>query len=86
MWDVKVHEDPILLGHQSGEMKVHVIGTMKLEYQDKEGVRVVLNLYNTLFNPLAKVNLFSPQKMRMVDYLVEQKQKIGKDWIQNKSG
>ena len=54
---------------------MHVTYTVKLECQDKEGVPVVLNLYNTLFIP--KVNLFSLQKMRMADYLVEQKQKIG---------
>ena len=73
MWEVKVHEDPILLRQLSGEIKVHVTGTVKLECQDKEGVPVVLNLHNTLFIPLAKVNLFSLQKMRMADYLVEQK-------------
>ena len=60
---------------------MHVTGTVKLECQEKEGVPVVLNLHNTLFIPLAKVNLFSRQKMRMANYLVEQKQKVGKDWI-----
>ena len=27
MWDVKVHEDPVLLRQLSGEMEVHVTGT-----------------------------------------------------------
>ena len=84
MWNVKVHEDPILLRQLSGGIKVYVTGTVKLECQDKEGVPVMLDLQNTLYIPQAKVNLFSLQKMRKAGYRLQQQ--IGKDWIQKASG
>ena len=58
-------------GVLSGEVKVYVTGTVKAECEDKEGVTVVLNLHNTPYIPSANVNLFSLQKMRKADYLVE---------------
>ena len=44
------------------QLEVYVTGTVKLECMDKEGVPVILQLYNTLYIPQAKVCLFSLQK------------------------
>jgi len=86
MWDVVVREDPILLRQLSGELKVFVTGTVKLECHDKEGESVELSLYNVLFIPQAKVNLLSLQKLRKANYRVEQPQRIGTEWIQSEAG
>ena len=51
-----------------GELKVYVVGTVRLECQNKEGVPVVLHMYNTPYIPQAKVNIFSLQKMRKAHY------------------
>ena len=86
LWDVKVREDPIILRQLSGKLEVYVTGTIKLECMDKEGVPVILQLYNTLYIPQAKVCLFSLQKTRVAHYRVVQKNKIGIEWIQNENG
>ena len=49
--NVKVREDPIALRQLSGQLEVYVTGTIKLECKDKEGVLVILQLYNTLYIP-----------------------------------
>ena len=59
LWDVVEREEPILLRLLSGKIEVYVTGTVKLECKNKEEESVVLNLYNTLFIPQAKVCLFS---------------------------
>ena len=86
MWDVEVREDPILLRQLSGEIKVYVTGTIKLECRNMEGVPVVLDLYDTLYIPQTKVNLFSLQKLRKAHYRLVQQQQIGAEWIQNEGG
>ena len=86
MWDVKIRDDPILLRHLSGEIKVYVTKKVKLECQNGEGVPQVLELNNTPYIPQAKVNFFSLQKMRKAHYRVTQKHKVGTQWIQNESG
>ena len=50
---------------------------------DKEGVPLILQLYNTPYIPQAKVCLFILQKTRVAHYRVVQKNKIGLEWIQN---
>ena len=62
LWDVKVREDPIILRQLSGQLEVYVSGTVKLECIDKEGAPVILDLFDTLYIPQAKVCLFSLQK------------------------
>ena len=57
-----MREDPIILRHLSEELEEYVTGTVKLECLDKEGVPVILQLYNTLNIPQAKVCLFSLKK------------------------
>ena len=47
-----------------GEFKVYVTWTVRFECLNKEGVLVGPQLYNTLYIPQAKVNMFNLQKMR----------------------
>ena len=61
LWDVKVREDPIIVRRLSGNLEVYVTGTVKLECMDKEVVPVILQLYNTLYIPQAKVVVYSNQ-------------------------
>ena len=61
-------------------------GTVKLECIDKEGDPVILELFDTLHIPQAKVCLFSLQEMRKAHYRVVQQQNIGTEWIQNERG
>ena len=62
LWDVKVREDPIILRRISGKLEVYVTGTIKLECMDKEGVPVILQLYNTLYIPPGKGVSFQPSE------------------------
>ena len=71
LWDVNVREEPILL-QLSGEVEVHVIGTIKLDSKNKEGNAEVLHLFDTLYIPQAKVCLFSLQNMRKAHYMIVQ--------------
>lgn len=73
LWDVKVREDPILLRQLSKQVDVYMTGTVKLECTDKEGVLVILQLFDTLYIRQANVCLFSLQKMQKAHCrLVEQ--------------
>lgn len=85
-WDVRVRDNSILLRQLPRELEVYVTMTVKSECQNKVGVPVVLQLYNTLYTPQAKGNLFSLQKMKKAHYRVVQPQRIGTEWIQNESG
>ena len=73
MWDVQVRDDPILLRHLAGEMKVYTTGTVKLESRDKDDND---ELVNTMYIPQARVNLFSTQKMRKANIRVNSPFKI----------
>lgn len=86
LWDVMVKEEPILLRHLLGELKVYMTRTVKRECHKNEGVPVVLHLCKTLHIPQAKTNLFSLQKLKKAHYRVEQPERIGREWIRSESG
>ena len=67
-------------------MKVYTIGTVKIDCKDKSGTHVLVELYDIVFSPQAKVNLVSLQKMRKAEYIIVQPPKIGTRWILNKGG
>ena len=54
---MRVWEEPLFFWQVSGELKVYTVGTLKQECRKKDGVPVVLHLYNTLFILQAKANL-----------------------------
>ena len=86
LWDIRVRDDPILLRQTLGELKLYVTGTVKLECQKKEGIHEIPQLYNTLYIPQAKVDLFSLQKMRKAYYWVVESHRIGiadpqREWL-----
>ena len=59
LWDVRVTEDPIVLGQLSCVLRVNTLGTMKLVCKNKEDVPMVVELCNTLYTPQAVINLFN---------------------------
>ena len=62
----KSSDNRIMLKQLSGELESYVTRTVKFECSNKEGVSVVLQLYNTPYIPQAKANQFSLHKVRII--------------------